>query len=214
MKKSILTLATILLVATSFGQSEKYMNSMKQNIAQINLLMQNRNFTELANNFARIGDAEKDKWLPYYYAAYCTISQAYGNQDNSNNDAIANKATEYISKAESILGTGNSEINVIKSMIATAQMLADPQSRFMTYGTQSTEFLKKAKVLDPTNPRPILLEAQNIFYTPETFGGGKDAAHPLFIEAQKLFDNFKMETDLSPDWGKQNVEYFLSQYKN
>ena len=212
MKKTILMVAAILFVSITFGQSEKYMTAMKQNIAQSDSLMQKGNAAELANNFNRIGDAEKDKWLPYYYAAYCTITQAFSDQDNSKKDALADKANEYLSKAQTILGKENSEINVIKSMIATAHMMVDPQSRFMSYGSQSTEFLKKAQTLDPTNPRPVLLEAQNTFYTPETFGGGKNAARPLFEKAQKLFDTFKPETELSPVWGSQNVAYFLSQY--
>ena len=213
MKKSILMAVAILFVSTTFAQSEKYINAMKQNIAQVDSIMQKGNAVELANNFVRIGDAEKDKWLPYYYAAYSTISQAFSEPDNSKKDAIADKASDYLTKAESILGKDNSEINVIKSMIATAHMMVDPQSRFMTYGAKATEYIKKAEMLDSTNPRPVLLEAQNTFYTPEAFGGGKDAAKLLFEKANQLFESFKPETALSPVWGNQNVTYFLSQYK-
>jgi hypothetical protein len=213
MKKSILLVMASLFVAITFGQSEKYLNAMKQNIGQCDSIMQNGNAVELANNFARIGDAEKDKWLPYYYAAYCTITQAFSEPDNSKKDAIADKASVFLTKAEAILGKENSEINVIKSMIATAHMMVDPQSRFMSYGSQATGFLKNASLHDSTNPRPVLLEAQNTFYTPEAFGGGKEPAKALFEKANRLFENFKPETDLSPVWGKSNVLYFLSQYK-
>lgn len=213
MKKSILLVAAIIFAASTFAQSEKYLSAMKQNIAQVDSLMIKSNAAEVANNFSRIAEAEKDKWLPFYYAAYCKVIQAMTEQDNSKKDALADKADEYLSKAETILGKENSEINVIKSMIATAHMMVDPQSRFMTYGPQSTEFIKKSESLDPTNPRPILLEAQNTFYTPEAFGGGKEAAKPLFEKAKQLFENFKPETDISPVWGKSNVAYFLSQYK-
>jgi hypothetical protein len=57
------------------------------------------------------------------------------------------------------------------------------------------------------------LEAQNTFYTPETFGGGKNAAKPLFDKAARLFDTFKPETPISPNWGRTNLDYFLSQYQ-
>ncbi len=213
MKKSILIVVAFFFVSTIFAQNEKYMNTMKQNIVQADSIMQKGNAVELANNFVRIGDAEKDKWLPYYYAAYCTISRAFSEQDNSKKDAIADKAAEYLSKAESILGKDNSEINVIKSMIATARMMVDPQSRFMSYGAKATEFAKKAEMQDSTNPRPVLLAAQNTFFTPEAFGGGKGVAKPLFEKAVQLYDNFKPETALSPVWGKSNVSYFLAQYK-
>lgn len=213
MKKSILLVVAIIFVSTTFAQSDKYMTAMKQNISQADSLMIKGNAAEVANNFIRIADAEKDKWLPYYYAAFCKATQAMAEQDNSKKDALADKADEYLTKAETLLGKENSEIYVIKSIIATARMTVDPQSRYMTYGPQISEFIKKSEKLDATNPRPVLLEAQNMFYTPEAFGGGKEPAKLLFEKAKDLYGNFKPETDLSPDWGMSNVTYFLSQYK-
>ena len=126
---------------------------------------------------------------------------------------MADKANELITKAETILGKENSETDVIKSMIATAHMTVDPQSRYMTYAPQISENIEKAKSLDPTNPRPYLLDAQNKFYTPEQFGGGKEVAKASFDKANVLFNNFKPESDLSPSWGKSSLDYFLAQYK-
>ena len=213
MKKLLLLSVTIFLAAASFAQSDKFINAMKTNIAQLDSIMAKRNAAELANNFERIGKAEKNQWLPYYYAGYCTVMNAYNEQDVTKKDAIADKAQQYIATADSILGKENSETDVIKSMIATAHMTVDPQSRYMTYGSQISEFLGKSKSLDSTNPRPVLVEAENTFYTPEQFGGGKDAAKPMFDKAKVLADQFKPESEISPAWGKGAISYFLSQYK-
>ena len=213
MKKIVLLAAIICFAGFTFAQSDKYTGAMKANIALLDSMMVKGNSAELANNFERIGDAEKTQWLPYYYAAYCTIVNAYNEKDNSKKDAIADKAQQLIDKAETLLGKENSETDVIKSMIATAHMMVDPQSRYMTYGPASSELIEKSKKLDSTNPRPVLLKAENTFYTPETFGGGKDAAKLLFDEAMKLAETFKPETALSPNWGKTSLQYFLSQYK-
>lgn len=213
MKKTLLLTAAIFSACMVFAQSDKYVNAMKANIARLDSVMQKQNFAELANNFTRIGDAEKTQWLPYYYASYCTALQALTEKDNSQKDAEADKATELVTKAETILEKENSETDVIKSMIATAHMTVDPQSRYMSYGPQINEYLEKAKQADPSNPRPYLLEAQNKFYTPEAYGGGKDAAKASFDKAKELFDAFKPETELSPVWGKLSLDYFLSLYK-
>ena len=213
MKKLFLLAAIICFASLTFAQSDKYIAAMKANISQIDSMMGKGNSAELANNFERIADAEKTQWLPYYYAAYCTIMQAYTEKDNSKKDAIVDKAQQLIDKAEAILGKENSETDVIKSMIATAHMMVDPQNRYMTYGTQSSEFMEKSKSLDSTNPRPVLLKAENTFYTPEAYGGGKDAAKGFFDKAKTLDENFKPETELSPNWGKSALAYFLSQYK-
>ncbi len=213
MKKLVFLASIVCIASSAFAQSEKYTAAMKANIARLDSMMLNNTGAEMSNNFERIAEAEKTQWLPYYYAAYSSVTQAYSEKDNSKKDAIADKAQQLIDKAEAILGKENSETDVIKSMIATSHMMVDPQSRYMTYGPASAEFIEKAKSLDPTNPRPVLLEAEGKFYTPEQFGGGKDVAKPLFDEAKKLDEAFKPETELSPNWGKGAMQYFLSQYK-
>lgn len=213
MKTTILMATLIMLASFSYAQSDKYENAMKGNIAQLDSLIAKGNYDELANNFIRIGDAEKTQWLPYYYAAYCYAINGLTEKDNSKKDAIADKANAQITKAETVLGKENSETDVIKAMIATAHMTVDPQSRYMTYGAAISDNIQKAESLDLTNPRPVLLEAQNKFFTPEQYGGGKDAAKELFDKSKTLFDNFKPESDISPNWGKTSLDYFLSQYK-
>jgi hypothetical protein len=195
------------------AQSEKYTKAMNANIAMLDSMMVKNNFAELGNNFARIADVEKTQWLPYYYAGYCIATQGMMEKDNSKKDELANKAADYISKAETILGKENSETDVVKSMIATVRMTVDPQARYMTSIADINGNIEKAKKLDPTNPRPYLLEAQNKFYTPVAFGGGKEVSKPIFENAKNLFEKFKPETPLSPTWGKSSVDYFLSQYK-
>ena len=213
MKKTILIAVLICSASFTFAQSAKYESAMKSNIAQLDSLMINNNYVELANNFIRIGDAEKTQWLPYYYAAYCYATGGLMEKDNSKKDAIADRADSLITKAGAILGKDNSETALIKAMIATDHMLVDPQNRYMTYGSAITDNVQLSETLDPTNPRPVLFEAESKFNTPEAYGGGKDAAKPLFDKAKQLFDNFKPESDISPNWGRSALNYFLSQYK-
>jgi hypothetical protein len=213
MKKLLVTGMIMCFVTAIFAQSDKYVNAMKTNIASLDSMMMKGNGAELANNFDRIGDAEKTQWLPYYYASYCTIMSAYRETDNSKKDPLADKSKTFLDKAVVILGKENSETYVIRAMIATTHMTVDPQSRYMTYGTEINEDLQKSISLDSTNPRPILVQAENTFYTPAEFGGGKDVAKPMLNKASVMFDSFKPETEISPNWGKGAVEYFLSQYK-
>lgn len=213
MKKTILMTALIFCAGFTFAQSGKYESAMKNNISQLDSLMAKGNYAELANNFTRIGDAEKTQWLPYYYASYCYAMDGLREQDVSKKDAIADKGDSSISKAVLILGKDNSETALIKAMIATIRMTVDPQNRYQEYGPAISDNIQKSETLDPTNPRPVLFEAENKYYTPEAYGGGKDIAKPLLEKAQELFKNFKPESDISPNWGKSALDYFLSQYK-
>lgn len=211
MKPLFLALIAVLVAASSFAQSERYVNAMKSNISQLDSGLIKNNMGELSNNFERIAEAEKSQWLPYYYASYCTVMAALMNEDMSKADAAADKATVLISKAEALTGKETSETCVIKSMIATAHMMVDPQNRWQQYGPISNENIAKSKQLDPSNPRPVYLEATTKFHTPESFGGGKGPAKELFIKALQMFDTFKPETALHPDWGKSAAQYFLAQ---
>ncbi len=213
MKKVFFIIVLTTICSGLFAQSDRYVSAMKKNISMLDSAVFKGNMDELANNFLRIGDAEKTQWLPYYYASYCTVMSAFLEKDKSKTDGIANKAEEYIGKAESILGKENSETDVIKSMIASSHMMVDPQSRYMQYGPASSGYIAKAKQLDPTNPRPIYLEGQAKFYTPSAFGGGKDVAKIEFDKALVMFDNFKPENELSPTWGKSSTLYFLRMTK-
>lgn len=213
MKRALLLITMISISSCLFAQSEKYTAAMQKNIALLDSAMKNNTMTDLANNFTRIADAEKTQWLPYYYAAYCTVMSSFTEEDKSKTDGIADKAEELIGKAETNAGKPNSETHVIRSMIASAHMMVDPQSRWQQYGAASSENIKTAKELDPTNPRPVYLEAQAKFYTPEAFGGGKAPAKELFEKALGMFDTFKPKNELDPTWGRAASEYFLAQCK-
>lgn len=210
MKKTFLFIALSGFINFLFGQNEKYTAAMKQNIDMLDSAFAKKNFAEVANNFERIGDAEKTQWLPYYYASYATVMNAFTGDDQSKNDAIADRAEQLISKAETIAGKENSETDVVKSMIASAHMMVDPQSRWQQYGPASSSNIDKAKQLDPSNPRPVYLEGQAKFYTPEQFGGGKAPAKELFEKALVMFDSFKPASGIDPAWGKASTKYFLS----
>ncbi len=209
MKKVLITLTLVSFMQMGWAQSEKYVAAMKKNLSMMDTSKGQDLNTMLANNFERIGDAEKTQWLPYYYAALSTVINAFGEQDKSKIDLLADKANELIDKAEK-LSENNSEIFVIKSMIATSRMMVDPQSRWMKYGPVSAENIQKAKLADSTNPRPVYLEGQSKFYTPAAMGGGKEAAKPYFEKAVKMYENFKPATEISPNWGKGQAAQFLS----
>ena len=197
----------------SFAQSEKYMAAMKNNIAAIDTSFKNpQNLLSLANNFERIATAEKNQWLPYYYAALCQVNYTYMEQDKSKVDAIADKATSLINKADS-LQPENSEISCIKSMIASSHMMVNPMQRFMEYGQLSATELDNAMKQDPSNPRPYYLKGQGLKYTPEQFGGGCKTAAPLLQTAMNKFTAFKPASDLVPNWGMKRTEMLLNECK-
>jgi|JI6StandDraft_1071083.scaffolds.fasta_scaffold34360_1 hypothetical protein len=213
MKKLFLLAAVSFLATATFAQSEKYLASMKANIAAIDSSFKNpQNLLDLANKFERIAIAEKNQWLAYYYAAFCQVNYTYMEKDKTKVDAIADKATELIDKADA-LQPNNSEISCIKSMIASAHMMVNPMQRFQEYGPEAQSYLDAAMQQDATNPRPEYLKGQGLKYTPEQFGGGCATAKPVLQSSLAKYGTFKPASEIHPTWGKQRVELLLSECK-
>lgn len=208
---AVATICLLVFSTAAKAQSDKYVKAMQKNIAELETAMQQNAMPTLANNFERIAEAEKTQWLPYYYAAYCTVMHSFAETDKTKTDGIADRANVLIEKAEQLAGGENSETCIIKSMIASSHMMVDPMTRWQAYGQASSSNITKAKTMDPTNPRAVYLEAQSKFFMPENFGGGKAVAKPGFEKALQMFETFKPATDLSPTWGKSATQYFLSQ---
>lgn len=209
MKKIFLALLALAGVTQGFAQSEKFIKAMTTNIAQWDSAKTADEMLALSANFERIADAEKNQWLPYYYASLSEVIYAFMKNDVANNDALAGKAEELLTKAD-VMQPNNSEISCVKAMIATLRMLVNPQQRWQQYGAVIQNELENAKKQDPTNPRPYYLQGQNLRNTPEQFGGGCNTAKPLLEEAIKKYEAFKPASSISPGWGKSQVEKTLA----
>lgn len=200
--KTVIAFLFFFCVSTTQAQSPKFKMIMQKNISLIDSSFKTpETILQLANNFERIANAEKKEWLPYYYAAFLQVNYAFRQEDKSGVDAIADKADELISKADS-LSPGNSEISCIKSMIFSCRLMVDPQTRYMKFGQKSAALIDLAIKQNPENPRPLFLRAQSLIYTPEQFGGGCKNALPVLEKAAEKFIAFKPATELDPSWGE------------
>jgi hypothetical protein len=209
MKTMFFTLLSLVIVTRGVAQNEKFTKAMTTNIAQFDSAKTADEMLAVSASFERIGDAEKTQWLPYYYASLSQVIYAFMKNDMTNNDAYAGKAEQLLTKADAIQ-PNNSEISVVKAMIATLRMLVNPQQRWQQYGAVIQQEIDKAKKQDPANPRPYYLQGQNLRNTPEQFGGGCNTAKPLLEEAVKKFEAFKPASSISPNWGKSLTEQVLA----
>ena len=202
----------LLLATASIFAQTTFDKIMTEKIAKIDQSKTPEDFTALSNDFTRIGDKEKTKWLPYYYAAHTSIEKGRnlmmtGKMDQL--DAIATEAQTALDKAAE-LSKDNAEILILQKMIHGLKMMVDPQARFMSEGMLGAEALSKAAKLDPENPRITLLKAEDVYYTPEQYGGSKAKGLELFQKAKDQFVAYQPKTALHPNWGKGEVDYFLT----
>jgi hypothetical protein len=212
-----LLLTLVLLSSTTLlAQNEKYQRVMQERITAMENANSAEGLHELSAAFERIADAERSQWHPYYYAAYTQILSGYILMDKPASslpsvlDPIADKAEILVNKADA-LSPDNSEIYIVKKMIASIRMMADPMNRYMQYAPLAAQALEKAKKINPDNPRIYFLEGQDKFYTPEQFGGSKIEAKKLFELAIVKFERFNLQTPLDPNWGRSATQNLLNQ---
>ncbi len=202
--KRMLSLALLVTVATTaFAQSDKYVKAMEPKVAALDTTRNGAVLLDLANTFERIATSEKTQWLPYYYAALAQTNFGYSKLEGGMSgdpaviDPVADKAETLLGEAEK-LSANNSEIFIVRKMIASLRMLVDPQSRYMTYGPAAAQALETAKKLNPENPRVYLLEGQDKYFTPEQFGGSKEEAKKLYQKPHVVYLTLNVEHSVFP----------------
>lgn len=212
MKKLILFFLLAVSFQANYAQDEKYIKAVEKNMAMMDTAKNASEYLELSNNFERIAKAEKSKWIPYYYSAYCQVIANFIDTDKEKRDVYLEKAENLIAAADS-LQPENSEIYTLKGLIAQGRMAVDPMQRWQKYGAASSGYLQKAKELDTANPRPDYLIGQSLLYIPEAFGGGKAKALPLLNDSMAKYKVFKPESSISPNWGEKALEAVLAKIK-
>ncbi len=210
MKTTIISIL-IMLASTFTSLAGNYESAMKKNIDQMYASQSESNLNDIASSFYRIAEAEKNKWLPYYYAGYSYVSITFNVEDAGVIDKYLDKAQEMINKAMEI-DPKESELYVLQGLIHSMRITSP--MRGMKYSGLSNEALEEAKKLNSGNPRVWFNLAQNVYHTPSMFGGGEEKALPLFEKAGVLFDTFEPPHELWPMWGREKNAEMIAEIIN
>ncbi|QIA09796.1 tetratricopeptide repeat protein [Draconibacterium halophilum] len=205
--KTIITILLVVLSTTAF--SSKYEETMKTNIDKLYQLHTSAELQALANRFERIGNAEQDKWLPSYYAAYCFIrSTFFDEMENDAKHAQLDKAQALVNQ---LIKTNDDESEIYALQALLYQIRITDMSKGAQYSMKAADAIKQAERLNPQNPRVYYLRGSNTFHTPKFFGGGAEKAKPDLEKAAEMFDSNQQTDPLMPTWGSVHNEQLLSQ---
>lgn len=159
---------------------------------------------EAQNLFERISKAETEKWLPHYYIAQINSLKSWNEKDEAILKAQLDKAQQHLDLAFS-KSENNAELLVMQAQVYTNWVAFDGMKYGMTYSAKISELYAKALAIDATNPRAALGKAEWDIGSARFFG--KDTA-PYCKDIEKsieLFTNFKPESKLHPNWGKERA---------
>lgn len=168
---------------------------------------------EIGGKLERAVAVAPTDWLPRYYQAYDYLIICFqSKEDGDVKDKYLDQAEAALTQARKLRGD-EAELLVLQAYIYQARLGIAPMTRSMKYSGMVNETLAQAKKLNPANPRIYLVQANNLYFTPKMFGGGPEAAKPVYEEAKARFAAFKPASTLAPNWGERQVLGRLKNYE-
>ncbi|MBP2833438.1 hypothetical protein J8281_14680 [Aquimarina sp. U1-2] len=198
--KTLLIIATFLagLIASSQSNYEKGMTKAFE-------LWENKNPDQAINLFERIARAEKENWIPFYYAARVHINTAFDSKDADEIESRLKKAQEYLNEAKTF-SKNNAEISIMEAMLNMAYVAYNPSVYGMTHSAKVEELYLQAKTLEPENPRATLYHAEWKMGGAKYWGKDPKAFCPEIEKAILYFEKqSNHETPFYPTWGKDQI---------
>jgi hypothetical protein len=206
-----LKISVLLLIGTvAFANNDKYVETMQKNIKAVYTVNTIDDLQGAVNTLIRIGDAEKTKWEPFYYASFGYIMMATRVNDGAKKDSYLDLAKTVLDKAAAIQ-PNDSEIVALEGFIHMIRVTVDPASRGPQYSMLSMQTFGKALAINPNNPRALGLMAQMQLGTAQFFKQDASEACATARQALPLFD--LPVTGFAPQWGKEMTQSVVAQCK-
>lgn len=206
--KKVITSALIMFVyGTTALANGSYEKAMEQNIAMIFNTTEANQMNNVANKFIRIGEAEKSKWLPFYYSSMTYIFKSFQLQDASKRDEALESAQLQLNRAIE-LEEENSEISALQGFLYMISLSVDPANRGQSMSPKAFSQFEKALAIDSKNPRALLFKGQMLYGSAQFFGTGIEDACQMISKSIELFEVDKATKGIAPSWGlKSALDY-------
>jgi len=184
----------------------------QEGIQKIQSSIDHWNFREMLESrayFERLLTKQKPTWLVNYYIAYCDYRLGiYLLQDDNKKDA-----KDYIIEGLNLLSKAVEEKPDFVDAYALMNSLIGNKISLMPIsgmwnGPKAQKYITKAMQLEPENPRVFLIDGISKNFTPENFGGGKEAAGKSLLRAAELYKIDQPAPDM-PSWGYDEVFAWL-----
>ena len=207
-----LLLALLVFATARSLAADKYTENMQKNIDSVYMSKSIAGIQRAVNALERIGEAEKTKWEPHYYAAFGYVMMATREKEAVTKDSYLDLALKANEKAKT-LQPAESEIIAMEGFIHMIRVTVDPASRGQQYSSMAFQSFGKAAGINPENPRALALLAQMQFGTAQFFGSSTAEACGTNMKALEKFESFKSDNPLAPRWGKGMAEELKGQCK-
>jgi hypothetical protein len=191
-----------------------YEKAMKKALGRMNQAASIEDFQQVANQFDRIVNVEKDKWLPAYHGAYVKVMIAAMEQDPQKKDPYLDAAQQNLDAIEE-MEHDETERLALQGFLTMIRMSVDP-ARGMELGQECSMIVNRAYALNNQNPRAVLMLAQFNHGAASYMGQDTSEACAMFDEVIKLLDNAESgeKDSFLPSWGRNMASMMQQQCQN
>jgi len=201
MKNLLLIITLALMTATVVKSQSQYESGMQKAFG----LWQDGKSNEAVAVFERIGQAEKDNWIPLYHAANVLIASQFQIKDMVMKNSMLEKAKGIIAEAHK-RSENNSEIITLEGVLYTGYVAMDPGTFGMKYSPMIMQLHGKAVALNPENPRALANKIEYEMGSARFFGN--DLA-PFCVQMKEIlpkFENQKLDVPFAPSYGIERAK--------
>ena len=210
MRKNLFIFIAI-LTATMVMANGQFEKAMAQNIGAMFTANDAESLQSTINKLNRIGEAEKNRWEPYYYVAFGYVRMSGMYESGIEKDKYLDLAMEAVEKGEAIQ-PDDSELEALKGYVNMIKLAVDPASRGMSYSGLAMASFNKAIQLDPNNPRAHFLLGRMQHGTAQFMGGDFTEACASFSKAKELFSKASDASNtIAPSWGEEVTDRSIEQ---
>ena len=203
--KKVITII-ILVLATNLSAQSQYEKGM----AKAFEFWEAKKNTEASQLFERIATAEKDNWLPPYYAATIEILGSFQIKEEAKLIAKLTKAQEFLDMAKTI-SPNNPEILITQAFLNVGYMAFDGKKYGMSKSMLNTSLYAKAFELAPNNPRVVLSKAESDMGAARFFGQSIEPFCKDVKRAIELGKKEKISQKFYPKFMMNRAEGILKQ---
>lgn len=213
--RTLTALLFAIIMNPVFSYSEStYEKAMKDALDGLNQAATIDDFRQSANQFDRIGDIEKEEWLPQYHAAYAKVMMASIQEDPQKKDPYLDAAQLNLDAIEK-LEHDESERLALEGFLIMIRMSVSID-RGMELGMDCGMILNQAYTLNNQNPRAVLMLGQFKFGSAQYMGQDTSESCAMFEESMKLLEQSENEETepFQPVWGKNLAQILNQQCQN
>lgn len=208
MKKLI---SIVLMTLPLLSLANSFSSEMKKAMTQYESSASVKDFVLVSTVFAQIAKANPNQWEPAYYQAFCLLTAGFDSKEAGEKEAYLNKVETQIEDML-VKWENNAEIWTLKGMYLSARLMQDFR-KAASLSPQISACAQHALAISPNNPRSLFLKIRNEIGIAQYMG--TDLA-PLCAEAAKAlseFNQFKVESEWSPQWGQDHLKRIVTTCK-